>query len=270
MTKRGEEFDIAEVIFDDEEAIVRTVEKLIKPNTKLIIFTHASNVTGQVMPIKLIGEVCKKRGISLAVDAAQTAGILPINMEEMNIDYLAVAPHKGLYAPMGTGILIARKNIPETLIEGGTGTMSFSREQPEELPERLESGTVNVAGILGISAGIDFVNGKTIKRIHEYEIGLMTRLYEGLKKIAGVTVYSANPRLGKTTAVLSFNLRNVPSSTLAEILNKKGIAVRAGLHCAPEAHKRLGTADSGTVRVAPSVFTRKEDIDYLISVIKSI
>ena len=152
LRKSGVELSVAEVIFSDKEATVRSFERAIKPNTKVVLCTHASNVTGEVLPIKEIGEICALKGVPFAVDAAQTAGILDINMQEQKIDYLCVASHKGLYAPMGTGILIALGEIPRTLIEGGTGSMSISYEQPLDLPEAFESGTANVPGIAGVSA----------------------------------------------------------------------------------------------------------------------
>ena len=141
LSREGADVDCAEVIFGDEEATVRSFERLIKKNTRLVICTHASNVTGTVLPIEKIAAICAERSVPFAVDAAQTAGILDINMMQQKIDYLCIAPHKGLYAPMGTGALIALGNIPVPLTEGGTGSMSSSYEQPAELPDKLESGT---------------------------------------------------------------------------------------------------------------------------------
>lgn len=270
LARQGVKVDVAEVIFDDMQATLRAFGALIKPNTRLIVCTHASNVTGMVMPIKQIGALCRQYGIWFAVDAAQTAGIIDIDMEEMNIDYLCVAPHKGLYAPMGTGILIARENLPKTVIEGGTGTMSIEIEQPEDLPERLESGTLNLPGIMGISAGIDFVKSKTLDRIYTHELKLMQTLYDALASLPNIRLYTSRPQKGLHSPVLSFNIAGMPSAQVASRLNKYGIAVRAGLHCAPMAHKRLGTLESGTVRVCPSVFTSSNEIYKLVSAIKRI
>jgi selenocysteine lyase/cysteine desulfurase len=231
---------------------------------------HGSNVTGEIFPIEALGAVCKEKGILFVVDGAQSAGLIPINTTKMNIDYLAIAPHKGLYAPMGTGILIANKDIPFPIIEGGTGSQSSLPYLPEEYPERLESGTLNLPGIMGISAGIDFIKKKGMDRMYRAEMGLIERLYNGLKNNSQVHIYSEKPKLYKTLPVLSFNHKKLDSSRVAEYLNNKGIAVRPGLHCSALAHKRLGTVTSGTVRVSPSVFNTVADIDALLSAIKFI
>lgn len=270
LRKMGVEVSVAEVIFSDKEATVRSFERAIKPNTKAIACLHASNVTGEIMPIKELGELCKKKGIIFIVDAAQTAGILPINVKEMNIDFLAIAAHKGLYAPMGLGVLIAEKNPPFTVIEGGTGVKSASALQPEELPERLESGTVNLPGIVGLSAGLDFVKQKGIKRLYTSELELIKMLYNGLSNIPGMIVYTPLPMEENFTPVLSFNIRDMESSKVAELLNKYKIAVRAGLHCAPLAHKRIGTIESGTVRISPAYFNTRQDIMILLERLKMI
>ncbi|HHW46222.1 MAG TPA: aminotransferase class V-fold PLP-dependent enzyme [Clostridiales bacterium] len=270
LAKQGVEVDVAEVIFDDMDATLRSFGALIQHNTKLIVCTHASNVTGMVLPIKEIGALCRQYGILFVVDAAQTAGIIDIDMEDMNIDFLCIAPHKGLYAPMGTGILIARSNLPKTVIEGGTGTMSIEIEQPEDLPERLESGTLNLPGIMGISAGIDFVKSKTLDRIYNHELKLMQMLYDALESLPNIRLYTSRPQKDLYAPVLSFNIGGMTSGEAASKLNNYGIAVRAGLHCAPMAHKRIGTLDIGTVRVCPSVFTSPNHIHELVNVIKRI
>ncbi len=264
MRRMGVDVSVAEVIFSDPEATVRSFERAIKPNTRMILCTHASNVTGEVLPIREIGALCKEKGILFAVDAAQTAGVLPINMSEMQIDYLCLAPHKGLYAPMGLGVLIAEAPILYPLIEGGTGVQSASLRQPEEYPERLESGTLNLPAIAGLSAGIDFVKQKGIKQMYEAELRLTRRLYHGLSTISGAMVYTPLPTVDRFVPVLSFNIRGLESSEVAERLNQYKIAVRAGLHCSPLAHKRLGTIESGTVRVSPSVFNSNQDITVLL------
>ena len=270
LQRQGVDVDFAEVIFGDQEATARAFERLINPDTRLVVCTHASNVTGEIMPIERIGEICARRGVPFLVDAAQTAGILPIDMQKMRIDYLCIAPHKGLYAPMGTGILIALGEIPETLTEGGTGSLSISYEQPKDYPERFESGTVNVPGIMGISAGIDFVKSKRTDKIYRHELELMAYIYNGLKSIKGVVLYTEKPAVGRFVPTLSFNVKGHDSSTVAEILGKEGIAVRAGLHCAPMAHRRLGTVDSGTVRICCSVFNNKAQADKLLDSVKNI
>ncbi len=263
------ELDIAKVIVGDNEATYRSFEHLIRSNTKLIICTHASNVTGEIMPIRALCKLCREKGITFIVDAAQTAGIIPIDMSD-GIDYLCVAAHKGLYAPMGTGILICKKPLNDTIIEGGTGTFSNMLKQPKDMPERLESGTLNVPGIAGIKAGIDFLETQGLKKIHRHEISLLQTLYDGLYTLPGVRLYTARPTADKYAPVLSFNVEGKNSMETAAHLSKNGIAVRAGLHCAVLAHKTLGTVDVGTVRVCPSVYNTKTDVLSLLKAIKTL
>ncbi len=266
---RGVEVSVAEVSTDDE-ITVRNFEKLIKPNTRLILCTHASNVTGQILPIEEIGRLCAARGIGFAVDAAQTAGVIGINMQKMNIDYLAVAPHKGLYSPMGIGILICRKPLKYTVLEGGTGSASIELAQPEDMPERIESGTVNVSGILAVSAGIDFVKRHGSDNLYRKELGLVKYLYAGLKRTKNAVLYTPEPELYRCVPVLPFNIKNTPSDRAAAFLASKNIATRAGLHCAPSAHKIMGTLPDGCVRVSTAFFNNFAEIDYLLGVIKKI
>ena len=186
----------------------------------------------------------------------------------MNIDYLCVAPHKGLYAPMGTGILIANADIEGTIIEGGTGSLSNWKSQPDFMPDKFESGTVNLPGIAGISAGIDFVEVKKIKAIYMPEMKHILRCYDSMKRIKGVELYTERPKSGFFVPVLSFNLKDKSSEEVGNRLNRFGIAVRPGLHCAPLAHETFGTESRGTVRICPSVFTSAYDIDYFVGKIK--
>ncbi len=269
LKKQGIHIDIAEAYPDDRDATVRSFARLINTNTKLVICTAASNVIGLKMPIKEIGMMCKQFGCKFCVDAAQLAGVCEINMKDCNIDYLCIASHKGLYAPMGTGVLITCDNQLDTIIEGGTGTASIMLEQPHELPEMLESGTINVSGIMGICAGIDFVKSKGYDKIYAHEMGLVQKLYRQLKSTPGVKLYTPEPN-ENYAPVLSFNISGLNSVESASKLNSLGFATRAGLHCAPLAHKRLGTIESGTVRICPSVFTSSQDIDKLVSAVKQI
>ena len=268
LQRLGAEVDFAEVIFGDSDATVRSFERLIRDDTRLVICTHASNVTGEVMPIEKIGMLCAERNIPFLVDAAQTAGILPINMKSSFIDYLCIAPHKGLYAPMGLGVLVALGEIPDTLVEGGTGTLSVSYEQPVDYPERFESGTLNVPAIFGLSAGIDFVKRKGIGNIYQHEMRLMRYIYDGLKSIKGVVLYTPRPENGRFVPTLSFNISGRSSGEVAEVLERQSVAVRSGLHCASMAHRRLGTVDSGTVRICLSVFNSKREADIFLSIVK--
>ncbi len=267
--KTGAGIDVAEVSLYDDEKTLKEFENKIRPNTRLVFCTAASNVLGKTLPIKRIGELCRKRGVLFGVDAAQTAGVFPINMREMNIDYLCVAPHKGLYAPMGVGILICNKDICDTVIEGGTGTNSVEFVQPGSMPEKMESGTVNVPGIMGIGAGIDFINSKGIKRLYEHEISLVSELYRGLKRNPNVILYAPEPKENGYAPVLSFNLKGISSNEVSKILSDSGFAVRGGLHCAPTAHKAIGTLEIGTVRVSVGYFNTLEEIKKLIQLLSS-
>lgn len=265
LVKTGISYSVAEVSFTDDSQTVRNFKELIKPNTRLIFCTGASNVLGKILPIEQIGKLCKEKGILFCVDAAQTAGVIPIDMKKQNIDFLCIAPHKGLYAPMGVGVLIARKKLLGTVIEGGTGTNSIEAYQPDALPERLESGTINVPAIAGISAGLDFVEGKGVNNIYYGEMGLINRLYNSLKKHPEIRLYTPEPKLMQFAPVLSFNIGDTDSSKLAAKLAENGIAVRAGLHCAPFAHRQIGTLSQGTVRVSVASFNNEKEIDILIA-----
>lgn len=240
----------------DEDVLVENFRRAIRPDTRLILCTHASNVFGVTFPIRRLAELAHRHGLLLCVDGAQSAGVLPLDMEADGIDYLCVAPHKGLYAPMGTGLLLCREKERITpLIRGGTGSFSMQLTQPADLPERLESGTPNLPGILGIRAGLEFVKHKGRERLYHHEIHVLQELYDRFRVMDQVRLYTPRPVLGRTAPVLSVNVNGVPSETVAAWLDSRGVAVRAGLHCAPSAHRRFGTLPEGTVRLAPSAFT---------------
>ena len=269
LVKTGVSYSVAEVSLTDDEKTLENFKEKIRPNTRLIFCMGASNVWGKILPIEKIGKLCRERGILFAVDGAQTAGVLPIDMQKQNIDFLCIAPHKGLYAPMGIGVLIARKNLPQTIIEGGTGTNSLELFQPSQLPERLESGTVNLPGILGVSAGIDYVKSKGINRLYEGELSLIKKLYKGLKNTPQVILYTPEPEKGKFAPLLSFNLSDEHSSKVANLLSENNIAVRGGLHCSPLAHKQLGTENTGAVRVSVASFNEKEEISKFMMILRT-
>ena len=269
LKKTGVEVDVAEVIFSDDEATVRSFENIIKPNTKMIFCTHASNVNGQLLPISALGALCHKRGILFGVDAAQSGGVLPIDMQKMHIDFLCLAPHKGLMAPMGIGVLIARKPIPKTILEGGTGTESLRLTQPEALPERLESGTVNLPGIMGLSAGIDFINRRGTDALFLHEMEVHRALYKGISELSGSQIYSPNPFKSLCLPVLAFNIADATSEKTASYLAEYNVAVRAGLHCAPLAHNRLGTIDNGAVRLSSGWFNTTNEAATVIKLLKN-
>ncbi len=270
LSRRGVSVDFAEVIFGDDDATVRSFERLIRRNTKVIICMHASNVTGHILPIGRLGRLCRDRGIIFIVDAAQTAGVIPVDMTENCIDILCTAPHKGLLAPMGVGVMVCMKDLPNTVIEGGTGSMSVSRAQPAELPDRYESGTVNLPGIAGLSAGIDFVRSRPAGRIYKHELSLITEAYDLLASTRGIRLYTERPEPGRFMPVLSFNTENLSSTEAAAELDGYGIAVRGGLHCAPNAHRRIGTLESGTVRISTGYFNTRADIAVFADAVRKI
>ncbi len=267
--KTGAGIDVAEVSLYDDEKTLKEFENKIRPNTRLVFCTAASNVLGKTLPIKRIGELCRKRGVLFGVDAAQSAGVFPIDMNKMNIDYLCIAPHKGLYAPMGIGILICNKDIDGTIIEGGTGTNSIEFTQPHSMPEKLESGTINLPAIMGIGAGIDFLKSKGIQRLYEHEITLIDELYKGLSRNPNIILYTREPKKNGYAPVLSFNLKGLNSNETSKILSDSGFAVRGGLHCAPTAHKAIGTLENGTVRVSVGYFNTADEIRRLIQLLSS-
>ncbi len=270
LKKIGVSFDVAKISFTDESETVEEFKRRLKPHTKMVFITAASNVFGKILPLKAIGKLCRDRGILFAVDAAQLAGVIPINMQETGIDFLCVAPHKGLYAPMGIGILITEKFIPNTLIEGGTGTNSLEFVQPQVLPERMESGTLNLPGIMGISAGIDYLKKMGMERIYLHEMGLIEKIYNSLERMPFVKLYTPYPKASEYAPVLSFNYGDLSSEETGMLLAKMGIAVRAGLHCAPLAHKYAGTAERGTVRVSVSAFNNQKEVHGFIEALKDI
>jgi len=263
-------YDEAQAVFLDDEATVKNFRSLIRNNTKMIICTAASNVTGQMLPIGSIGKLCREYGILFTVDAAQAAGVVDININELCIDYLCCAGHKGLYGPMGTGILVAAKEISNTLIEGGTGNLSAIFAQPDELPERLESGTVNLPGIIGLKKGIEFVKGRGINSIYRHELRLIQRAYSGLSRDRLVKLYTPVPKAGQFVPVMVFNVGVLESSKTGKLLNSMGVAVRTGLHCAPSAHRSIGTLDYGAVRISTSAFSRSEEIERFLSIVHTI
>ena len=271
MAEQGVTFTQAEVFPEDNDRTVDSFRKAINAKTKMIICVHASNVWGIKLPIERISALAHEYGLLFAVDAAQSAGIVPIDVQQSNIDFLCTAGHKGLYGVMGTGILILSENaIPDTIIEGGTGSNSVSFEQPQELPDKFESGTPNVSGIVGLRAGIQFVRQKKTENIAKHEFMLIQRLYRELAKMKKIKLYMPMPTPQYFVPILSFNVEGYDSETTASILNRNNIAVRAGLQCSPAAHKMCGTLESGAVRISPSVSTKTSEIDYLVSVLKKL
>lgn len=243
----------------------------IRSDTKMIVMTHASNVTGTLMPVEMIGAEARRRKICFLVDAAQTAGTYPIDVQSMNIDLLAFTGHKGLLGPQGTGGLYIREGFsPRPLKEGGTGGHSILERMPDDLPDRYEPGTPNVAGIAGLGESVKFILAEGVKKIRRHEMDLTGYAIGKLKGIPGITLYG--PRDPEhTVGVLSFNLGGRKPEDMAYTLDKEyGIMVRAGLHCAPCAHRTIGTIDRGTLRVGLGYFNNAGEIDYLAGALEEL
>lgn len=272
LKSNGVEYSIADCVPYNDEETINNFRNAIKDNTRLVICTHASNVFGLKLPVERIAALCRIYGILFCVDAAQSAGVIPISMRESCIDFLCTSGHKGLYGPMGTGILaVNTEQTPDSLIQGGTGSMSASRSQPDVLPDKYESGTPNLSGIAGLNEGVKFVLSKNPMRIWKSETSHVCRLYDRLSRTKGVILYTRRPDIQHSVPVISFNIEGFDSEQSASILNDKfAIAVRAGLHCAPLAHEFFHTDEIGTVRVVMSAYTDNRQIDYLADSIRKI
>jgi len=247
-----------------------TIREALTPKTRLVAMTHASNVLGTIQPIAEVGEITRKHGALLLVDAAQTAGVVPIDVRGMQIDLLALPGHKALLGPTGTGVLyVGSRTNPRAWREGGTGGDSMSRTQPEEYPHHLEGGTPNVLGVAGLRAGLQFVMERTPPAIWKHENDLIAQLIEHLKRIPDVALHG-HLDSARRVGTLSFS-HPMESVDIAGVLDTSfNIAVRPGLHCAPYIHRALGTARQGTVRVSPGAFNTAEDIDHFANALRQI
>lgn len=267
LSQKGMPYRVADVA-EDDDATVHNFERLITPKTVMIACTHASNVTGKVLPIEKLGALCRAHGLRFLVDASQTAGTLPIDMQACGISYLCMPGHKGLYGPMGTGMLLAADGTElTTIMEGGTGSNSVSLDQPDFMPDRLESGTVNAPGIVGLHAGLEFVARRGIRQIYEEEHAQALRLYDLLSHTAGVTLYTPRPEKGYVP-IISFNIDGMSSVEAAAELDKMGFALRGGLHCSPAAHNRYNTLSQGMVRASFGAFNTREDVLLLAAAVQ--
>ena len=271
MKKQGTAVTIVRVDTADDDATVEAFARTLTPQTAAMVCTHASNVTGEVLPIRRLGALAAARGIPFVVDASQTAGLLPIHIQRDQVDFLCMPGHKGLYGPTGTGMLIrSGKYALQPTVCGGTGSDSASWEQPADWPEQMESGTVNVAGILGLDAAMRWVMAQNVGRMHRQEMAKLQFLYRRLKCIYGVKLYGCTPQLWRHAPLLSFNLDGYSGEEVAAMLDAEGVAVRAGLHCAPAAHRHIGTISCGTVRLSLSAFTTIAELEKLCKIIVKI
>lgn len=247
------------------------LETLVKPSSKALIITHASNLTGNLTDLKRAGAFAKKHGLLLIVDASQTAGAVPIDIEDMGIDILCFTGHKGLYGPQGTGGLCIRPGLTlRPLKVGGSGIHSFDKEHPKELPEALEAGTLNGHGIAGLGAATQWILDTGIETIRAKEQKLLERFVRGLQEIEGVTLYG-DPDLTKRTTIQSLNIRDYDSAYVCDRLYEDyEIAVRGGAHCAPLLHEALGTKGQGAVRFSFSYFNAESEVDTAIEAIREL
>ena len=249
------------------------VENVLTPKTRLIAMAHAGNVLGTVQPIREIGAVARRRECLFAVDAAQSAGLLPIDVAMDGIDLLAFTGHKGLLGPVGTGgLYVGERARLRPWREGGTGGDSAHPVQPEELPHALEAGTPNTVGIAGLGEAVSYVKGRGLTELARHETELAARLWRELEALPRVVLYGAPPDPSHpANGIVSLNFRGHTASEIGAILDASfGIAVRSGLHCAPGTHRYLGTFPEGTVRVSPGPFTTNQEIDSLIAALKEI
>ena len=245
-------------------------EKLIKENTKAIVCTHASNLVGNVLDVKKIGSIAKKHNLIFIVDASQSAGVFPIDMQDMNIDILCFTGHKGLLGPQGTGGICVREGIDvRPLKVGGSGVNTFSKEQPVEMPTHLEAGTLNGHAIAGLNAALDYLKEEGIDNIQKREEELMFRFYNGIKDIKDIKIFGNFEN--KRAAIVTFNVGDIDSAAFSDELSfAYDISTRAGAHCAPLMHKAMNTVEQGAVRFSFSHYNTEEEIDTAIKAVKEI
>ncbi|AVQ46358.1 aminotransferase class V-fold PLP-dependent enzyme [Clostridium botulinum] len=245
----------------------------IKDNTKLVVLSHASNIVGTIQPLETIGKICKEKGIYFIIDSAQTAGVLPLDFQNLNCNALAFTGHKALLGPQGIGGFIIDdklNNIATNFIEGGTGSLSESTLQPDFLPDKFESGTMNTPGIAGLLAGIEYINKEGLNIIKEREEYLSREFINGLLNIDYIKVYGPLDA-SLRTATISINSSKIDNSELGFLLDSEfGIMVRTGLHCAPLAHKTIGSFPQGTLRFSFGAFNDIKDINYALYALNSI
>jgi len=250
------------------------IESAIRPNTVMVALNHASNVIGTILPIAAVGQIARQHDLLLLVDAAQTAGVLSIDMERDGIDLLGFTGHKSLYGPMGTGGLIIGERVDIEKFEpikcGGTGSRSEQEQQPEFLPDKFESGTPNAVGLAGLNASVRWILEQGLDQIRSHEIRLTKRLLDGLSSIAGVTIYGEqDPE--KQIATVSFNILGKQPSEIGLRLDEEfGILCRVGLHCSPASHKTIGTFSTGTVRFGLGFFNTEDEVDIAIAAVRKI
>ena len=267
LTALGAEVSAAEAPLFRQSEVAAAFDRLIAPGTDAVICNHISNVFGFIQPVEAIAAMCRERGVPFIIDASQSAGVLPLNLDRLEAAFIAMPGHKGLYGPQGTGVLLCGENVPvRTLLEGGTGSLSMQQEMPDFLPDRLEAGTHNMPGIAGLLAGVRFVKQRGMANILDHERRLTLLAAEGIRMFPGAKVL-AMPGLREQAGVLSFVPLKKDVEEVGTRLAEQGIAVRTGLHCASFAHKSAGTLDTGTVRVSFSDFNTRSEVYRLLAVL---
>ncbi|SET57709.1 cysteine desulfurase family protein [Enterococcus malodoratus] len=264
LEKQGASFDVV-----SSEAVTGRLNygefvEYLRPETKAVICNHASNVTGNLLDLEWVKDFCEKHQLYLIIDASQTAGVVPIDLSDGKISAVCFTGHKSLYGPQGTGGVCLRKNLPlEPVLTGGDGMQSFSKVQPKELPTLLEAGTLNIPGLAGLTASIQWLQAKEARpELGEY-------FYQGLEEIAGLTIYG--DFTGARVDVFSLNIKDAESAIVSDLLWEEfSIATRPGYHCAPLMHNALGTADRGTVRISFSSFTTKAEVDEVLAALRNL
>lgn len=272
LQAKGVEFDRVpcdgEGLFDPGD-----LRALLRPNTRVVAMLHASNVSGGILPVEQVGKICRERGIAFVLDAAQSAGHLDVNFEKLNLSALCVPGHKGLLGPQGIGAMLLRPEFAkalEPLVAGGTGSRSDSEEQPELFPDRFESGTLNLPGVYGLSRALDYIAQIGVERIHEREMLLCGRFLEGVSKLKGIRVLGPKS-LERRVAVAALDFIDGDNAIAASDLERNyGMNTRCGLHCAPSAHKTLGSFPQGAVRFSFGSFNTIEQVDEAVRAVRAV
>lgn len=249
----------------DPDGVYEAFEREMTQEVDAVVCNHVSNVFGFIQPVERIAALCRRRGKALIVDASQSAGVLPVDLAGWGAAFVAMPGHKGLYGPQGTGLLLCAAQT-KPLLYGGTGSLSVSQQMPDFLPDRLEAGTQNVCGAAGLLAGMRFVQQRGIDRIHRHETGLCRAMMDRAARIPGVRVYRGE---GCQSGLFSFTVDGIDCEAVGQALSRRGVAVRAGLHCAPLAHRTAGTQESGTVRVSFSTFNRPGQVDRAVAALEA-
>ena len=270
LHESGVRYDVAPVNMLDDDATVEAYRRAIRPETKMLIATAASNLLGLRLPVRRLGALAKEHGLIFVVDAAQAAGNQELSLARDSIDILCAPGHKGLYGPQGSGVMVLSGRVfPEPLMAGGSGNLSVQQHMPDESPERYEAGTLNTPAIAGLRAGLAAVRAAGIEEVASRELALTRYLYQLLAMQPHVELYAGKPD-ERFAGILAFNVKGRHSNEVADYMDRGGVCVRGGLHCAPLAHKKLGTLERGAVRVSVGMFNTQKQMEKLAYFLKKI